>query len=91
VRVCKAKEDDRTVLMASALKYYAREFYECVGKTGDYDLVCQHIDSYWRGEGVNPPDQYELDDDDESDEVADSTEPVQETKETTDEDFDWDK
>lgn len=89
LRVCKAKEDERTMLMASALKYYAREFYECVGKTGEYDLVCQHIDSYWLGEGIDPPDQYELDDDDESDEVADT--PVQETKtkETEEEDFDW--
>jgi hypothetical protein len=85
VKVLKAKEDARTALMASALKYYAREFYECVGKTGEYEIVCDHIESYWLGEGVDPPDEYEVDDEDESD-VSDET---PETKETKEEDFDW--
>jgi hypothetical protein len=89
-KVCKAKEDSRTVLMASALKYYAREFYECVGKTGEYDTICDHIDSYWLGGGVNPPDEYEVDDEDESDEVEDEPK-EKETKETKEDDFDWDK
>jgi hypothetical protein len=84
-KVCKAKEDDRNVLMASALKYYAREFYECVGKTNDYNIVCDHIESYWLSGGVNPPDEYEVDDDDESDEVTET-----EKEETEEEDFDWD-
>lgn len=46
-KVLKAKEDVRTQLEASALKYYARYFYSIVGSTEDYETVCQHIDSYW--------------------------------------------
>ena len=50
IKVLRVKEDDRNVLTASALKYYTREFYEIVGNTEDYNTVCGHIDSYWRGE-----------------------------------------
>jgi len=86
-KVCKAKEDIRTVLMASALKYYAREFFD----SSKGNAVCQHIDSYWVRAGVNPPDEYEFDDEKEytQDHTQIKFEEVAEVEEE-EETFDWD-
>lgn len=65
-RVLKAGEDDSRELLESAIKYYAREFYNITERKDDgltdYQIVCQHIESYYRGDKSLAPSKDVFDD-----------------------------
>lgn len=87
-KVLQAVENDRHQLQITAVKYYAREFYDISDdfkatpeKPSKHQIVCGHIDSYWAEEG-GEPDTYDEDDGDF--ELADDPQPSNDPPESAD-------